>query len=210
MTIPTSPPIEVMTRLRQYTSEAHKSLEELPFSKALMAKTLPLSSYIGQLEAYLLVQRTLEKRCQSNLDFPAIQAVWQADLIKTVWLKADLAYFKYTEIPNTSVQRAILAVLRFVEQEKPYELLGTLYVMEGSMLGSRVLLPYLQAAYSLQEQGVRYYHGYGEDTQNHWQAFKLRMNAAITEVVSQTQAIEGAMQTFVQVKSLLTALWQGR
>lgn len=199
-----------MTRLRQYTSEAHKSLEELPISNALMTEILPLSLYIGQLEAYLPIHRALEKRCQTNLDFPVLQMVWQTDLIKTDWLKADLAYFKFTEIPSTLVQRATLTFLRFIEQETLYELLGTLYVMEGSTLGSQVLLPHLQNAYSLSEQGVRYYRGYGADTQNHWQTFKQRMNAAIVEVEAQNQVIEGALRTFAQVKSLLTALWQSR
>ncbi len=207
MTTPISPP-EVMTRLRQFTSQIHKTLEELPFSQAILKETLPLPLYIGQLEAYLPVYRALEKQCVAQLHFPAMHAIWQADLAKTPWLVEDLAYFKYTEIPAIPVQRATIAFLRFVQKATPYDLLGILYTMEGSTLGSRVLLPHLQTSYSLQNQGVQYYFGYGENTDCHWQDFKARMNSTLIDLEAQNQVIESALQTFAHVKSLLTVLWE--
>jgi len=204
---------DVMTRLREETKELHDVTEAVSFSKALMSETLPLSVYVAQLEAYLPVYRTLEKQCKGH-SHPMVQAVWQADMVKTPWLLEDLGYFSLEAgIPSAALQRAIAGFMHHIEregQEQPLLLLGTMYVLEGATLGAKVLLPHIQKAFDLQDKGTRFYHAYGDQTEQHWRNFKARMNRAVTTPNEQDEVVEGGKQTFKKIQAILNALWTYR
>lgn len=201
------PPI--MDRLRADTRPLHDQVEALPFSAALMAETLPLPLYVGQLTAYLPVHRALESQIDHHQQHPAIQAVWQPDMYRTPLLQADLAHFT-VDIPTAPVQRATADFVHTIDRaaEMPVMLLGMVYVFEGSTLGARLLLPHLQSAYGLNTQGVQYYQAYGEEVNAHWKVFRARMNAAVTTPSDHSLVLDGAKATFQHIQHLFTALWK--
>lgn len=199
-------PVNIMDSLRAQTADVHELIEKLPFSQALVTQNLPLPLYVSFLSAMLSIHRALEQQCLVQ-NHPAIQKVWQDDLIKTTLLEKDLAYFaqkKVVGIPFTS--EIITQFIHYIEetgQQQPVALLGLLYVLEGSTLGAQFLLSGVQSAYALQEEGVHYYQNYGEETRAHWLHFKRRMNATVTDPADQNQVIESAKQTFDYIKLLL-------
>lgn len=198
--------MEVMVHLRQAIEEEHKKTEQLPFYQALLTERLPFSLYIEHLKIYWAIHQTLEKQYRAHS--PLIQAIWREEMIKTSWLEEDLTYFAQTHELSPLVQQVMLAFLHAIENEMPMKLLGILYTLEGSTLGNRVLLPHLKIAYSLDRQGMRYYEGYGERTLSHWQHFKARMNANLS--TDPQTVIEGALQTFHMIQTLLIALWPSK
>jgi heme oxygenase len=203
--------LDIMGRLRIEIRSAHEQLEALPFSKALLAETLPLSLYVGQLEAYLPIHRALEKHGKNHSD-SAIRAVWREDMCRVPLLMDDLAQFN-AEMPTAAVQLATTDFVHFIEDmalKNSVGLLGILYVFEGSTLGARLITPRLQSAYQLGDKGVRYYQAYQEETLEHWKQFSQRMNATITDVNQQDIVLDAAKKTFNHVHALLVALWKSQ
>jgi heme oxygenase (biliverdin-IX-beta and delta-forming) len=202
---------DIMSRLRAETRPFHDQLETLPFSKALLAETLPLSLYVGQLEAYLPIHRALEKHNQTHTD-SSVRAVWQADMCRVLLLMDDLAQFN-AEMPTAAVQLATTEFVHFIEEmalKNPEGLLGILYVFEGSTLGARMIAPRLQSAYQLGDKGVRYYQAYQEQTVEHWKQFSQRMNNTITDDNMQNIVLDAARKTFTHVHALFVALWKSQ
>jgi heme oxygenase len=204
----------VMNQLREQTQQLHQQLENHPFNQALLNNCLPITSYRGLLNTLFNLHQLLEQHCTHH-PHPAIQAVWQADLIKTQILAQDIAYLNAQYLtpppPTPLTTLEFLATFNATEPAgtiEPWQLLGTLYVLEGSTLGARVLLPHLQITYGLQQQGLLYYHAYGENTLKHWQDFKTRMNTAIQAPTDQQAVLVSAKQTFWYYQNLLTQLWE--
>lgn len=199
---------QIMARLRAETWPLHQQLEALPFSQALVAETLPLALYVGQLTAYLPIHRALENHCQHTLH-PQVLAVWQPEMARLPDLNADLSHF-IVDIPKAPVQRATADCVQAIEHasEMPVMLLGILYVLEGSTLGAQFLLPHLQAAYELDQQGVQYYRGRGAHTRAHWQQFSQRMNDNIIQIADQNLVVDGAKMAFLHLQHLFSALWK--
>lgn len=203
---------DIMMRLRYHTYNRHQLLEKLPFSQAILRKSLPLSSYICWLKVLWSIHHAVEKQCSNHLA-PVVRAIWQDDMVKTPLLEQDLAYFNQVDIYtlfSPLVQQTTTDFVHYIHEmgsQNPLVLLGILYVLEGSTLGARALLPYLQAAYSLEEDGVGYYHAYGEQTKNHWEDFKTGMNAIVRETEAQNQVIQGAQKTYHYINVLLNLLW---
>lgn len=205
-------PLTIMELLRQETESAHTEIENLPFSQAILNNNLPIALYVGLLEALLPVHRVIENYVVASDVHPKVAAIWQADMAKLPLLQADLKHLP-TDIPSAKVQQATAKFIQAIEQaekNQPLSLLGTLYVLEGSMLGAQTLLPHLQKTLNLTEEGLQYYHGYRDQTQNHWQAYKTRMNNTITQPEQQQIVLDGAQQTFANFKNLLKALWLSR
>jgi heme oxygenase len=204
----------MMDQLREQTQQLHQQLEDHPFNQALLNHCLPIALYQGLLTALYDLHQLLEQHCAHH-SHPAVQAVWQADLIKTHILAQDIAYLNTQYLtpqpPTPLTTLKFLATFNTIESSgtiEPWQLLGTLYVLEGSTLGAQVLLPHLQMTYGLQQQGLLYYHAYGENTLKHWQDFKTRMNTAIQAPPDQQAVLTSAEQTFWYYQNLLTELWE--
>ncbi len=81
--------------------------------------------------------------------------------------------------------------------------LGSLYVMEGSTLGGKLIRAYVQRCLgSAVLDGCTYFHGYGSDTATMWRDFLARLAAA---PAADTQSIgHGAVATFERLGWWLT------
>lgn len=203
-------PSDIMSRLHFSIQSLHKNVERNPYNQAILAHNLPMGLYVGQLAAYLCIYRSLENAC-NNSEHPVLARVWQADMAKLPLLQADLDCFTL-EMPRSLVQTATIAFVHYIDAiaNHPYQLLGALYVFEGSTLGMRELLPHLQNTFSLEYQGVSFYAGYGEMNRVRWEGFKRRMNLSITDEIAQEACIATAQQTFNLIDNLLLALWHSQ
>jgi hypothetical protein len=86
------------------------------------------------------------------------------------------------------------------------ELLGRLYVFEGSTLGGRLLEPRIRAALALPPECLSYYRVYGDAVYSYWQAFGERMNETLRSEQEVAQAVGGAKQGFRDVQTLFEAI----
>lgn len=210
MTADTTADATVMERLRDETRPQHDATEQIPFSEAMMQRTLPRERYVGQLAAYERVHRALEDAL-AGATHPTVQAVWRDDLRKQHLLENDLTHFE-SERESVSAD-ALTAADAYVQElnrlaaEDEVALLGHLYVLEGSTLGGTILRQHIVAAYDLKNNdGVAYYTPYGNAVMPHWREFKQRMNAAITDPDEKQRVIDAAKDAFTRVGDILRAL----
>ncbi len=81
--------------------------------------------------------------------------------------------------------------------------LGALYVMEGSIMGGRIIVQMLEK--SGITEGVSFFSGYGEATGQMWQRFTEVLNHHASTEEDQALTIAAANATFTQFGDVFTA-----
>ncbi|MEZ5673466.1 MAG: biliverdin-producing heme oxygenase [Thiotrichaceae bacterium] len=211
MTILTLNDNDMTELLHQQLSTLQQEVANLPFNQALLQETLPLRLYVGQLEAYLTIHRTLEAQLKSHAH-PAIEAIWRTEMARTMLLEQDLSNFQ-TDIPTAPLQRAMSTFVHYVEksgQTNPLYLIGVLYALHSLAWETQAARQHLQHTFSLQDKGVAYFSAYHGEAAMQWKTFKQRMNITITDPLEKQIIIEHAQETFRYIKELLKVLWQSR
>ena len=184
-----TPTIELRTRLRDATAPLHKQLDQQPLLAALLGKEQPLAHYQQLLGTYYSLYHQLESSikaytAQQPIDFD-YQTRYKAD-----FLRQDLAYWQITPEPFSC--QVTLPDISSLGQ-----LLGVLYVLEGSSLGANFIAQHLQQSYGYSHSsGCRFFSAYGEQTQSHWQSFISYLNSFSDQTDIATQAIETACLSF--------------
>jgi heme oxygenase len=74
------------------------------------------------------------------------------------------------------------------------QVLGSMYVVEGSTLGGQLLRRHFAERFGFESQGARYFTGYGERTGPMWKQFGEVVNAI--PAAEEDEAIYAACQTF--------------
>lgn len=178
-----------LDNLRSETAEAHKNLERLPASAAILQPGVTHEKYRHYLELMYPQVYDLEQNI-----FPLI-----ADIIpdleerrKEPLIKADLHALGNTA-PN-------VADLPFTSADLPFPAafaMGIMYVMEGSTLGGRVILKHVQPLLGLEEDtDARFFGGYKSQTGSYWKKFVDVLTSYAVEYGAEQEVIEGANFAF--------------
>jgi heme oxygenase len=168
-TLSTSAP-SILKRLRSETSERHTALERrLP----LMDPRLSRDGYQSIIEAFFGYYAPLEVQLSGASVWAELEFDFAARR-KVPELEKDLVVFGRTAAELTRLPKcAELPKLETIAQ-----VLGCLYVIEGSTLGGQIITRHLQANLGITpETGGAFFAGYGAETGARWQAF----GAMITE-----------------------------
>ncbi|MEJ5988814.1 biliverdin-producing heme oxygenase [Ramlibacter sp. PS3R-8] len=80
---------------------------------------------------------------------------------------------------------------------------GSLYVMEGSALGGRVIARALAAQGLRPDTGAAYFHGWGESTGPMWREFRQLLEQELATPAAVSLACAGACATFDDFSALL-------
>ncbi|TNE49170.1 MAG: biliverdin-producing heme oxygenase [Deltaproteobacteria bacterium] len=200
---PSVPP--AMQQLRERTNREHKALEAQAFHQSWLKHQLPLSHYVRLLTFYHSIWEKLEKQLSGSYA-SMVKDVWSLDMAKTPLLQHDLSFFRaQSNLPTDEVAIEWSSGHKHLESE-PAALLGALYVLEGSTLGGQILRKHLQHMYGLQDDGLRYYTGYGKQTGSRWKAFKSRMDQALASSETIDVAVEAARHTFTRIGDGMAAI----
>lgn len=181
--------------LRETTLPAHKRLESLPISEAIISHGLTKSTYLQYLSLMYVVIRDVEEQV-----FPAV-----AEIVPDIearkkrhMIEADLKQLggdTLTELhlnkPNDTITPAFA--------------MGMMYVIEGSTLGGRVILKNVERTLRTDiRQATSYFSGYGERTGSLWKTFVDSFtNYAIVNRNKQEEMIAGANYMFSAIHDLL-------
>ncbi|WP_327403896.1 biliverdin-producing heme oxygenase [Streptomyces sp. NBC_01288] len=183
-------------RLRSGTRAWHEALERTGFATAMLAGTLPLDRYVGQLAAYRAVLSVLEAEL-ARATCPSVASVWSPDLVKLPLVERDLHHFAATRgvlpEPGPAAEEFAEEIRRTAATE-PRELLGFLYVLEGSTLGAMFLCRYVTEAYRLRDGNGASYYGSGDRTR--WAALTERLDRVLGEPVVQEQVLAAAERAY--------------
>jgi heme oxygenase (biliverdin-IX-beta and delta-forming) len=173
----------LVARLREGTAKQHKSVED---RLDLLSPELTPARYARILQVFQAFVEPWEKELDTHCP-DRYRDLWRgrqkafkldADLL-ALGSERDLNLTGAPEIPRLSEEGLWL---------------GSLYVMEGSMLGGRIISRRLEERFGWSgDHGCSYFAGYKEQTSARWQ----EVCVALTEsTVSGNQVVEGAHLTF--------------
>lgn len=199
MDITTSTNINIMDLLRESTSGLHSDAEGQEFQRQLGTGTVhkePYKKYLGQL--YYMHDK-LASLLKANEKETHIAKVLQPHHMDNSCLQKDLAYFAETESSQTKLKATekINAELEASAKDKPYSLLGYLYVLEGSTNGAKFMAKTLQKSLALPEdKGASYFDRYGDEQRPRWAKFKEDMNAVGFTEEEKAELVKSAKRMF--------------
>jgi heme oxygenase len=200
----------IMPRLRDETADLHKQAEEHPLQKAMATGRLPVAHFAAYLGQVIHMHRRLELDIPARRDAePRLGVVegrqfGHARRIEHDW--ADLTGNAETAQPLETTTAAVQAIDADAI-ERPIALLGSFYVLEGSMNGNRFIAKPVAKACGLEAPtGLRYLLSYGEEQPAVWKAFKERMNALTLSDEEQDLLVDrakGMFQTIYRVSDAI-------
>ncbi len=183
----------ILTRLKAETRARHEQTEALLFADKLLTGTLSRREYGQLLTIHYRFHQALETTIDGQTDFFADYD--REARRKTPWLVADLEQAGLG-LPEPATH--------LFENWTGQQLLGALYVAEGSTLGGRVIANALRQTPDLTGLTSRFFGGYGDQTGPRWKTFGTylvqRSNSPDDEIVS------GANQAFAYFKQLAISL----
>lgn len=187
-----------MTALRTATAAAHRDIEGVAVMQALLAGNLPRSGYLRLLNLLYHFHLPLDKEIEQH-------SYWQQrdfDIRlrrKSDWLEQDIQALGgeiACELPAFT-----LPPLQTTEQ-----LMGCLYVMEGSSLGAVSISKLLREHYGYDsETGGRFYAAYGKQTRPFWdETTQLIEQAASQPNFNSNDCTQAAHDTFLTYHTVMS------
>jgi len=182
-------PAPILARLRAETRPYHDAVEQNEFNQALAAGTpsaaatarflAKMYGFLAPYEAALLGHAA------------ALGPAWEIAERR----RAHLILEDLRAEPGQLPLCLALPPLATVPQ-----LLGAMYVLEGSTLGGQVLARQLAKAGSDQ---LRYFTGYGAQTGPRWKAFCQQLSQAATDAATENEIVQSAIHTFQHLATWL-------
>ena len=186
--------------LREATHDQHIRLHKHPLLATIMQPNYQLSDYHKLLLAYFGLYQFVEARIQQYLNNETVNFSYQ-ERYKLPWLVNDLAFFQITPIACNNLS---ITVRDFPHITSIGQLVGILYVLEGSTLGASHMSLKLAEQHSLtSDTGSCFFSGYGNKTQHYWQQFIAFSDTLSGDTQQCQEALKAARQTFELFSELL-------
>jgi heme oxygenase (biliverdin-IX-beta and delta-forming) len=179
---------DILTRLRLETRTEHDAIDS---TLKLTSPTLSRSRYCQILSQFFGFYQPLEVQLLQH----GLTSDWLLPRLgKTQMLEQDLACFG---IDNTR-----LPVCKDLPTLKSTtDLLGCLYVLEGSTLGGQLISRHLRDRLDITpDAGGRFFHGYGDETGRMWRRLREVLVTSVTSGDNQDLAVQSATATFTSLR----------
>lgn len=187
-----SPADLFMQELRTATDPMHKALENNRISKILMSPEITLTDYAFYLNCMGEVIKSFDEKI-----LPAVSTVItdaeQRRKYHAIHADLEFLYAKGAE------KRQANKFSGFRGNTSLAYALGYAYVIEGSTLGGRVILKQVAPALQLEEEGTRFFAGYGAETGSFWKNFMMNFGMYVLRNNQQQEAIQGAIDGFTDI-----------
>ncbi len=200
--------LNLRTLLRDATHPHHVQLNRHLLLAGLIQPNYSLNHYHTLLGTYYQLYALLEERINAFLKGHP-EAFAYDERCKLPWLINDLAYFKIDPLTLPTLSPS---ATDFLSIETIGQLVGVLYVVEGSTLGGQMISQLLTKNLGFtRDTGSCFFTGYGENTMPFWQCF-IAFSDTLTGDKQQCQAaVDAACQTFQLFNQVLDdADHQGR
>jgi len=179
-----------LAELRLTTRAEHDRIEHI----LRLTEPMPLARYGAILSGFDAFLRVWEPRIHAAL--PERLQGWFRARRRGGFASADVEWLRSVAgVEPVSMPALAAAALPLGDLA---EVLGSLYVIEGSALGGRVITPHLKSALGLaQGRGASYFHGFGGETGVMWNNFRVLASLEIGESSRSTvRACKSAKRTF--------------
>jgi heme oxygenase len=200
---------EIHRVLKTETDSLHEQFERLSFFGALHTNILPKVAIVSFLRSLSIIYAVLEKSLSLVSDHQ-ISELYKSTLPKVPLLVADLEVLNATSL--ASVVPAIRGALDYADEiltsaENPLNLIGPLYVLEGSQNGVMALKPEYARCLNIPNEQLSYFGCYGSDTAMRWKAFLGRLNSLPLEGDQSALVAASAVRCFERVGRICAALY---
>lgn len=183
-------------KIRTAISDLHQAIELTAFSKAMLGDYIHRNDYSRALVQLWHIHNAVESAFQSN---SSIQKFFSPEMMRTATLIRDLNFFGM----NESAFKQLPATASIVERtsqwaaKQPLCILGALYVLEGSRMGSLFIAKTLSKALGLDPEangGIEYHTEGAAHTPIRFRSLKQSFDGSITEHSEQRDVVDGAYQ----------------
>jgi heme oxygenase len=197
--------MSVIPRIRAAIGSAHDEIETTPYAVAIMSGGITRSDYVVSIAQLHAIHAALE----SVVNEGPIAQFFDPEMIRTTALDRDLAYWQAdrNEIALLPETESTVAAIHSAAANSPLSLIGMIYVMEGSRMGSLVIAGPLAKALGttpVAGQGLDYHTEGSQSLRGRLGAWKQRVEQANFDE-SQIDAIQTAA---VRLMDELNQLYQ--
>ena len=199
--------MSLMNEVREAISSSHNAIEQTGFSIAMMDGTLSTQNYAFGLSQLLHIHQSLET---SIAKCGELNAYFTEEMIRTPAIERDLHALGFggTSFPPLPDTKAIVQAIHTWAEKAPAALLGCLYILEGSRMGSLVIAKPLARTLRLepgQTAGIDYHVEGASQTPMRVRQLKSQIDSGVTDAASQNSLKEGA----VRFMEMLNQLYAG-
>lgn len=200
--------MSVMNTVRTAISESHQQIELTPFSKGMMDGSISRSNYANGLAQLWYIHGELERLAQEDKN---VSTYFTLEMIRTSTITRDLEALGFGidlfhKMPETV---CITNQLRSWAIQQPFALLGCIYILEGSRMGSLVIAKPLSKTLGLttgDNKGIEYHTEGATQTPMRMRAFKDKIDHAGLDTGRVNELTEGAVRFMELLNSLYSAL----
>jgi heme oxygenase len=179
-----------LAALRLTTRAEHDRIEHV----LRLTEPMPLERYAAILCGFDAFLRVWEPRIHAAL--PERLQAWFRARRRGGFASADVEWLR--DVAGIEPVDMAAGAAALLPLDDLTEVLGSLYVIEGSALGGRVIAPRLKRTLGLaQGRGASYFHGFGGETGAMWSNFRVLASLEIGEASRDTvRACQSARRTF--------------
>lgn len=200
--------MSVMNLVRSAISGSHFQIEQTDFSKGMLDGSMTVTNYSRGLVQLWHIHSTLES-CATKR--PEVSGFFTKEMVRSETIQRDLQAFGF----RTDNFEQMIETIAIVEQlkewalEKPYAILGCIYILEGSRMGSLMIAKPLRKSLGLTSgdvTGVEYHTEGAAGTPMRLRSFKEKVDQAGLGDAAETELIQGAVRFMDMLNMLYAAL----
>ena len=137
--------MKLMEQIRAAISESHAAIEKTDFSKAMLSEYIHPMDYARGISQLWYVHNALESGIGKNAD---LESFFTPEMVRTQTIVRDLTALGYRldSMDALLETQTIVATLQSWSKDLPFALLGSIYILEGSRMGSLVIAKFLSKA----------------------------------------------------------------
>ena len=180
---------DFIKKLRVQTATYHTELEEAGLSSKLMDTELTIETYKKILIAFYGFIIPAEKHYYTNLQhtFPRLANYKRGGLLEQDLLFLGLSKNDINNLPQFMGSPFI----------KTSDIIGCLYVLEGSKLGGQMISKHVKHKLKfIDEEGSKFFSAHGAETGYYWKEFIDILSRFAVDTIQEEAIIDGAQQTF--------------
>jgi len=210
-TTPTLPGL--MQHLKESTAELHAFAESRLLQRRLLQGAIEPMAYRRYLTQLHAIHRALEHALTPwRAHSQQLECVFSGVRQHSINIEQDIASLdawiggSERSAGAPALTDGCNAMLDFIHAHAEHDLfalLGSFYVLEGSMNGNRYLARALAKHWPAEgQQCLRYLDPYGDVQRATWQSFREAMDALDADAASIDRAVDGAQRTFKAVATI--------
>lgn len=199
--------MDLTARLREAIADLHVRIERLPLSAALIGGRVPRLDYLRLLGQLFWVHAKLESELPAHA---ATRDFFRPTMARAEVILNDLrALGRAGTGPRLPPTQTLVTDLDCCARHAPVSLLGALYVLEGSRMGSMMLVkPLAEALHqpAAPGHGLDYHLDGMAERPRTWQGFKAALSAVPLTEQDQHQVVNAAVLTMAGLYEIYAAV----